>query len=209
MGHRGAAVCGWGERPGVLLQPAEGRAADGHLSQRAVCDSREAQLLVLRAQRLSGQAAERRQLRAAAGCDDARDPGRIAAAAERYGAAVRVGSERNTPAKQGYVELIDGDTANAYAWLAVGRFSLAALNPSDAAKKQQLAAEIIGKLKLAALRPQLATLVAAPNTDGAARAAIGQALRVARARQPRRGPGRRAQRAGDSRPTCASRSAAH
>jgi putative heme-binding domain-containing protein len=78
--------------------------------------------------------------------------------------------------KQGYVELIDGDTASAYAWLAVGRFSLAALNPSDTAKKQQLAAEIVGKQKLAALRPQLATLVAAPNTDGAARVAIAQAL---------------------------------
>ena len=52
--------------------------------------------------------------------------------------------------KQGYVELIDGDTANAYAWLAVGRFSLTALNPSDTAKKQQLAAEIVGKLKLTA-----------------------------------------------------------
>ena len=76
----------------------------------------------------------------------------------------------------GYIELVDGDTADAYAWLAVGRFSLAGLNPSDTAKKQQLAAEIVGKLKLAALRPQLATLVAAPSTDGAARAAIGQAL---------------------------------
>jgi putative heme-binding domain-containing protein len=77
---------------------------------------------------------------------------------------------------RGYVELVDGDTANAYAWLAVGRFSLAALNPSDTAKKQQLAAETIGKLKLKDLRPHLATLVAAANTDGAARAAAGQAL---------------------------------
>ena len=78
--------------------------------------------------------------------------------------------------KRGYVELQDGDTANAYAWLAVGRFSLAALNPNDTARKQQLAAEIVGKLKLASLRPQLAALVAAPSTDGAARAAIGLAL---------------------------------
>ena len=78
--------------------------------------------------------------------------------------------------KTGYLELVDGDTANAYAWLAVGRFSLERLNPSDTAKKQQLAAEIVGKLKLVSLRPHLATLVAAPGTDGAARAAIGQAL---------------------------------
>jgi putative heme-binding domain-containing protein len=74
------------------------------------------------------------------------------------------------------VELVDGDAENAYAWLAVGRFSLAALNPSDTAKKQQLAAEIVGKLKLKDLRPHLATLAAAANTDGAARSAAGQAL---------------------------------
>jgi putative heme-binding domain-containing protein len=84
--------------------------------------------------------------------------------------------EAPAEARRGYIELVDGDTADAYAWLAVGRFSLAGLNPSDTAKKQQLAAEIVGKLKLAALRPQLATLVAAPSTDGAARAAIGLAL---------------------------------
>ena len=78
--------------------------------------------------------------------------------------------------KQGYVELVDGDTENAYAWLAVGRFSLAELNPSDTLKKQQLAAEIIGKLKLASFRPRLAMLVASEQTDGAARAVIGQAL---------------------------------
>jgi putative heme-binding domain-containing protein len=78
--------------------------------------------------------------------------------------------------KQGYVELADDDTANAYAWLAVGRFSVEALNPSATPRKQQLAAEIIGTLKLNAFRPHLASLVASPQTDDAARAAIGQAL---------------------------------
>jgi putative heme-binding domain-containing protein len=78
--------------------------------------------------------------------------------------------------RSGYVELVDDDTAGAYAWLAVGRFSLAGLNPTDTARKQQLAAEIVGKLKLAALRPKLAELVSADRTDDAARAAIGQAL---------------------------------
>ena len=78
--------------------------------------------------------------------------------------------------KQGYIELVDGDMANAYAWLAVGRFSLPALNPGLAAGRQQLAAEIVGKLKLAALRPQLATLLASPNTEGTARVAIAQAM---------------------------------
>jgi putative heme-binding domain-containing protein len=78
--------------------------------------------------------------------------------------------------KQGYVELIDGDTGNAYAWLAVGRFSLDALNPGQEAGRQQLAAEIVGKLKLASFRPQLATFLASPETESTARTAIAQAL---------------------------------
>jgi putative heme-binding domain-containing protein len=78
--------------------------------------------------------------------------------------------------KQGYVELVDGDTGNAYAWLAVGRFSLAALNPSDTPLKQQRAAEIIGKLKLVEFRPHLASLLANPQTDSTAAPAIAQAL---------------------------------
>jgi putative heme-binding domain-containing protein len=86
--------------------------------------------------------------------------------------------EGEAPAEpsRGYIELIDGDTGNAYAWLAVGRFSLAALNPSDTPRKQQLASEIIGKLKLAALRPYLATLAANPQTENSARIAATQAL---------------------------------
>jgi glucose/arabinose dehydrogenase len=78
--------------------------------------------------------------------------------------------------KRGYVELVDGDTGNAYAWLAVGRFSLDALNPSDAPRRQQLAAEIVGKLKLAAYQPQLAALVANEQTESVARSAIARAL---------------------------------
>jgi putative heme-binding domain-containing protein len=78
--------------------------------------------------------------------------------------------------KLGYIELVDGDAGNAYAWLAVGRFSLAALNPTDESRKQQLAAEIVGKLKLAAFRPHLASLLASPQTDATARTAMAQAL---------------------------------
>ncbi|HEY2412001.1 MAG TPA: PVC-type heme-binding CxxCH protein, partial [Pirellulaceae bacterium] len=94
---------------------------------------------------------------------------------EREGEAPAEPRHKANP-RRGFIELIDGDTANAYAWLAVGRFSLSALNPSDAPHKQQLAAEIIGKLKLESLKPQLTSLVAAPNTDSNARTAIAQAL---------------------------------
>jgi putative heme-binding domain-containing protein len=78
--------------------------------------------------------------------------------------------------KQGFVELIDGDTGNAYAWFAVGRFSLDSLNPNDAPHKQQLAAEIIGKLKLESLKPQLTSLIVDPKTETTARTSIAQAL---------------------------------
>ena len=78
--------------------------------------------------------------------------------------------------KQGYVELVDGDTAGAYAWLAIGRFSIEGLNPSKRTEHVIAAADIVGKLRLQPLRPQLAELLVAASTDGAARTAIGQAL---------------------------------
>jgi len=78
--------------------------------------------------------------------------------------------------KQGFVELVDGDAAGAYAWLAVGRFSITGLNPTERSEHLSAAADIVGKLKLQSLRPQLAELLVAASTDGAARTAIGQAL---------------------------------
>jgi putative heme-binding domain-containing protein len=77
---------------------------------------------------------------------------------------------------RGYLELVDGDTGAGWAWLAVGRFSLAALNPSDTARQQQLAAELVGKLKLASLKPQMVALVTSPKTELPVRAAAAQAL---------------------------------
>ena len=53
---------------------------------------------------------------------------------------------------------------------------MAGLNPNDTAKRQITAAEIVGRLKLKSLRPQLASLLANPTTDFAAQAAAGQAL---------------------------------
>lgn len=76
----------------------------------------------------------------------------------------------------GCIELVDGDSAGAYAWMAVGRFSVEGLNPSKRTEHLIAAADIAGKLKLQALRPQLAELLVASSTDGAARTAIGQAL---------------------------------
>jgi len=78
--------------------------------------------------------------------------------------------------KTGYIEIVDGDTASGYAWLAVGRFSIAGLNPSKQSQHQIAAAEIAGKLKLQSLRGDFVKILVATNTDGAARGAIGQML---------------------------------
>ncbi|MEN9021829.1 MAG: PVC-type heme-binding CxxCH protein [Verrucomicrobiales bacterium] len=58
-----------------------------------------------------------------------------------------------------YVELIDGDDGVAYAWLAVGRFSIANLNPNHHIKKQILAAELIRDLHLTEFKTDLEQLL--------------------------------------------------
>lgn len=78
--------------------------------------------------------------------------------------------------KTGYIEIVDGDTASGYAWLAVGRFSIPGLNPSKQSQHQIAAAEIAGKLKLQSLRGDFVKILVAQSTDGAARGAIGQML---------------------------------
>jgi putative heme-binding domain-containing protein len=56
------------------------------------------------------------------------------------------------------VELVDGDNASAYAWIAVGRFSDDRLNPSDDQQRQLAAAELIGDFGLQELRPAIVRL---------------------------------------------------
>ena len=51
-----------------------------------------------------------------------------------------------------FVELVDGDTANAYAWLAVGRFSVPGLNPNRDTEDRRKAARLIADFRLQALR---------------------------------------------------------
>ncbi|WP_254507125.1 PVC-type heme-binding CxxCH protein [Anatilimnocola floriformis] len=78
--------------------------------------------------------------------------------------------------KRGYIELIDGDTGTGYAWFAVGRFSLAALNPLPQIANQAAGAELVARFKLTGLRPRLGELLGSEKTDPAVRAAAGQAF---------------------------------
>lgn len=66
-----------------------------------------------------------------------------------------------------YVELVDGDTDGAYAWLAVGRFSVEGLNPSQYPERLRRASRLIADFQLANHRTSLAPLLQEFATDAA------------------------------------------
>ena len=76
--------------------------------------------------------------------------------------------------RRGYLEVLDDDAASAYAWLAVGRFSLNTLDPTEDAGPQWAAA-LVASLKLTDLAPQLRDLLAG-SASAASRAAAAEAL---------------------------------
>jgi len=75
-----------------------------------------------------------------------------------------------------FVELVDGDTASAYAWLAVGRFSDDRLNPSDDDQRRSTAAKLIGDFRLNELRPALAYLLTSRGMSRASQANFAAAI---------------------------------
>ncbi|HKQ39241.1 MAG TPA: c-type cytochrome, partial [Verrucomicrobiae bacterium] len=79
------------------------------------------------------------------------------------------------------LEVVDGDTGNAYAWLAIGRFDpplvkIPAADPSELAKREKAAAELAGVLKVASLEPRLTSLMLASETEPDVKAALAQAI---------------------------------
>jgi putative heme-binding domain-containing protein len=54
----------------------------------------------------------------------------------------------NVAGRQAFVELVDGDAGSGYAWLAVGRFSVDALNPSRRTQDRRRGAELAAAFKL-------------------------------------------------------------
>ena len=67
--------------------------------------------------------------------------------------------------RRGRMELVDGDEGNAYAWLAVGRFSVPALNPSAGPVRQRSALELAGMFQLTGATKAIGELAAAGDTD--------------------------------------------
>jgi putative heme-binding domain-containing protein len=83
--------------------------------------------------------------------------------------------------RQGYLEVTDADTGNAYAWLAVGRFdtplvAVPKVSPNTIGQRLEAAAELVRALSLAKFEPQLASALMNPVTDTGARGAIAETL---------------------------------
>jgi putative heme-binding domain-containing protein len=83
--------------------------------------------------------------------------------------------------KSGYIEITDGDQRQAYAWLAVGRFSppvieLPKHSPRMIAERLTAAASIARKLKLKDVAPSLSTMIVADEYDPAVKRALAEAL---------------------------------
>lgn len=65
----------------------------------------------------------------------------------------------NTVNRRVYVELVDGDNANAYAWLAAGRFSPPGLNLNDNQQQIERGIRLIAELELQSMQPVVVELL--------------------------------------------------
>jgi putative heme-binding domain-containing protein len=64
------------------------------------------------------------------------------------------------------LELVDGDSATAYAWLAAGRFSVAGLNPSDQSRRRGTAISLIAEFGLQQFSGALEQLTVGADLSG-------------------------------------------
>jgi putative heme-binding domain-containing protein len=83
------------------------------------------------------------------------------------------------------IEIVDGDSANAYAWIAVGRFdpavvSVPQISPNVVLQKSQGVAEIVQRFQLQEFGARLGDLLREPQIDFASAAAFAQALAALR-----------------------------
>ena len=83
--------------------------------------------------------------------------------------------------KKGYLEVLDGDSGKAFAWLAIGRFSpdtldLPVMNPNQVALRQAAAARLIRELEVASLKEKVEILLKSPQTEPAVRAEAARTL---------------------------------
>jgi putative heme-binding domain-containing protein len=82
---------------------------------------------------------------------------------------------------EAFLEIIDGDNGNAYAWLAIGRFDpplvpLPSADPSKVSQRLQAAAELVRTLSLRELEAELRRILNSPSSELASIAAAARAL---------------------------------
>jgi putative heme-binding domain-containing protein len=85
-------------------------------------------------------------------------------------------STEDLKGRSAVLELVDGDTASAYAWIAVGRFSDERLNPSDDDQRRMVAAALIGDFGIAELRPALLEILTTPGLPRSSQTTVAAAL---------------------------------
>ena len=83
--------------------------------------------------------------------------------------------------RQGSLEIVDGNTGHAFAWIALGRLTppvvpMPNVIPNQVDQRQQAAAELALELNLHEIEPQLAHLLSDPDANPEARAAAAKAL---------------------------------
>ena len=83
--------------------------------------------------------------------------------------------------QRAYVEIVDGMTINAFAWLAVARFSppvvsVPSVAPAQITRRLKSAAELVGTLQLQNLKPALKQLVLADNVGWSVRRRAAESL---------------------------------
>ena len=83
--------------------------------------------------------------------------------------------------KRAYIEIIDGDTGSAYAWIAAGRFDppvvpMPAMNPNQVSARVQSAAEMARALQMTELAAEIGALLAKETIDIEAQGALASAL---------------------------------
>ena len=72
---------------------------------------------------------------------------------------------RDVAGRQVFIELVDGNADSAYAWLAVGRFSVEALNPSHRSENRRKGAELAAAFKLDQFRNAIGKVALKTLTD--------------------------------------------
>lgn len=74
------------------------------------------------------------------------------------------------------LELVDGDNASAYAWMAVGRFSMPALNPSNRVQERMRGAALVNQFRLEAYGDLVRELILLEHPTSPAAAPLASAL---------------------------------